>query len=63
MLVTSMVIFGTVGVFRRAIPLPSAVIAMLRGGVGAAFLLLVLFIRGKRLSGKEIKNNLPLLLL
>ena len=49
MLAASMVIFGSIGVFRRSIPLPSAVIACARGIVGALFLLLFIKIRGKRL--------------
>ena len=41
-LVISMVIFGTIGIFRRAIPLPSEVLAFARGVLGSVFLLLVL---------------------
>lgn len=32
-------VFGTIGIFVRSIPLPSSVIALVRGAVGAAFLL------------------------
>ena len=42
MLVASMFIFGTIGVVRRFIPMPSAAIAAARGLVGAAFLLLIM---------------------
>ena len=38
--VASMLIFGTVGVLRRYIPLPSALLAFVRGVVGGLFLLL-----------------------
>ena len=40
--ITSMLIFGTIGLLRRYIPLPSAVIACIRGIVGGAVLLLFL---------------------
>ena len=41
-----MVIFGTIGVFRRMIPLPSGMIAFSRGIIGAAFM--ILLTRGRR---------------
>lgn len=59
----SMVIFGTIGIFRRWIPLPSSFVAMSRGAIGAAFLLIVLLLRGKRLDFKAIRKRLPLLCL
>ena len=40
MLILAMAIFGTIGIFRKFIPLPSATIALTRGAVGAVFLLL-----------------------
>ena len=43
-LILSMVIFGTIGVFRRAIPCPSSVVALVRAVIGLLFLLLVLFV-------------------
>ena len=61
-LVASMVIFGTVGIFRRWIPLPSAAVAAARGVVGAAFLLALNAARRKKLSGALIRRNLALLL-
>ncbi len=39
MLTASMLIFGTIGIFRRMIPLDSALIAFCRGMVGSLFLL------------------------
>lgn len=62
-LVSSMVIFGTIGIFRRYIPLSSGVIAMARGFVGAAVLLLALLLTGKRLTPAAIRENLLLLCL
>ena len=41
MLITSLVIFGTIGIFRRYIPLSSALIAFFRGLVGALSLFLI----------------------
>ena len=63
MLVASMVIFGTIGIFRRLIPLPSASIAALRGIVGAAFLLLLNAVRRKKPDRAAIRSNLALLLI
>ena len=57
----AMAIFGTIGLFVRYIPLPSCLIALVRGAVGAAFLLLVSLLRGKKPDGKAIRKNLLLL--
>ena len=57
-LTLSMVIFGTIGVFVRHIPLPSSVIAFIRGLIGMAFLLLVIRLSGKRVSLETVKKNL-----
>lgn len=63
MLISSMVIFGTIGVFRRYIDLPSGVLAFSRGLIGVLFLLLLIKLRGERLSGCESKRKLALLVL
>jgi RarD protein len=57
-----MVIFGTIGIFRKYIDLPSSGLAVARGLIGAAFLLLVVLITGKKLDKAAIKSNLWLLL-
>ncbi len=49
MLSASMLIFGTIGIFRRYIPLSSALIACFRGFSGALFLLVFLKLTGKKL--------------
>lgn len=54
----SMVIFGTIGIFVRNIPLQSSVIALVRGVVGALFLLLVVTIQRKPISSTAVKRNL-----
>ena len=46
MLASSMLIFGTIGIFRRYIPLPSGLLAFSRGAIGAVFLGLFLKCRG-----------------
>ena len=62
-LLTSMAIFGTVGIFVRYIPLSSAAIAFCRGVMGCVFLLLLLAVTGKKLCFSDIKKNLALLLI
>ena len=53
-----MCIWGTIGLARRFLPVPSGFLAMARGLMGAAFLLLLIRLRGKRLSGAPIRANL-----
>jgi len=48
--IASMLIFGTIGVFRRYIPLPSAFLAFSRGILGGLFLLLYIRLRGRGAS-------------
>ena len=60
-LVSSMIIFGTIGIFRRYIPLSSSVIAFARGIIGFTFLLFFLWVTKKPFSMKKIgKSFLPL---
>ena len=54
MIVTSMLIFGTIGIFRRHIPLPSAFLAFSRGIMGGLFLLAF------RALKKNTSGRLPL---
>ncbi len=61
-LIGAMVIFGTIGIFRKYIPLPSGPVALVRGLVGVLFLLLVLAIKREKLSREAIRRNLLLLL-
>ena len=46
MIVTSMLVFGTIGVFRRSVPVSSAFLAFSRGILGG--LCILLFIKLKR---------------
>lgn len=41
MIISAMLIYGTIGIFRRYIPLPSTHLAFCRGIIGSAFLLLI----------------------
>lgn len=58
MMIGAMTIFGTIGIFRKYIPLPSSLLALARGMIGTAFLLLlVLVIKRNKLSTEAIKRN------
>ena len=57
MLVASMAIWGSIGIFRRYIPLPSSVLAASRGVIGSLFLFAFLKLRGRELKfrmGKKL---------
>ncbi len=56
-LIISMFIFGTIGIFRKYIPLPSSVIALVRGAVGALFLVLAASVTRTKISGTAFKKN------
>jgi len=62
-LILSMLIWGSIGLFRRFIPLPSALLAAVRALGGAICLLLWTLMRKERVSFPALrKNALPLLL-
>lgn len=52
MFISSMLIFGTIGVFRRHIPLSSAFLAFARGILGGLFLLVFMRVRKKGAGAK-----------
>jgi len=62
-LILSMAIFGTIGIFRNYIPFPSAFLAMARGLIGSAFILVFLIITKKGVCFSAIKKNLPILII
>ena len=62
-LIVSMAIFGTVGIFVRYVGMPSGFVAMVRGLVGVAFILLWMLAMKKRISFEAIKRNLIVLIL
>ena len=57
-----MAMFGTIGVFVRSIPLPSSAIAVVRGALGALFLLAVSYAKKTPPDQKAIRKNLLYLL-
>ena len=60
---SSMVIFGTIGVFVRQIPLPSGVLALSRALIAILFLGGVLLFCKTRIRGSELKGEIRWLLL
>ena len=62
-LILSMIIFGSIGVFRRFIPFPSSVVALARAVIGLAFLLILRLIRHEPIDRAAVKANLGKLLL
>ena len=62
-LTLSMIIFGTIGVFRRYIPLPSSLVAMSRGLTGMLFLLLVMRLRKSGMNRSAVRRKLGMLCL
>lgn len=63
MLIGSMTVFGTIGIFRRWLPLPSALIAFFRGLIGTVCILLFLRLRGRKPSGTVGRRSFWLLAL
>ena len=63
MLISSMVIFGTVGLFKRFIPVSSGELALYRAILGALLLGGVLLVTRQRIPLRTIRRQLPLLLL
>ncbi len=61
MLISSMLIFGTIGIFRRYIPLSSGSLAFARGLIGALFLLVFIKATGHKVEKNLEKKKLVLL--
>ena len=59
----AMAIFGTVGIFVRQIPLPSATVAFFRGVLGLIFLAALMVLTGKKVDKQNVKDNIWILLL
>lgn len=63
MLILSMSIFGTIGILRKYIPLPSSFVALARAVIGAVFLLLLILIKKQPIDMAALRRSLlPLLL-
>ncbi len=58
-----MAIFGTIGLFVRLIPLPSSMIALVRAGMGALFLLGMILLQKRKPDWAGIRRNIKPLLL
>ena len=63
LLIFSMVIFSTIGIFRKYIPVSSSFLSMARGAIGMLFLLVLVSVRKQRISGEAIRKNALVLLL
>ena len=61
--IISMVIFGTIGIFRKYIPLDSAVISFSRGIIGTIFLVFFLLLKKDKPNIKELKAYIILLII
>lgn len=61
--VSAMLIFGTIGLFVKNIDLTSSEIALVRGVIGGIVLIIVSLLTKNKVSFKDVKENLLLLLL
>ncbi len=61
-LILAMLIFGSIGLFVKRIPLPSAQIALARGVIGSFFLLMAILIWKLKMNWQNVRRNLPFLL-
>ena len=62
-IIFSMLIFGTIGIFRRWIPFPSSVVALVRSAVGLAFLVIIRKARHESVDRAAVGKNLWRLLI
>ena len=62
-LIVSMLIFGTIGILRRHIGLSSGALAMLRGYIGAACLIIYMLLRGRRPDMAALRRSIWRLLI
>ena len=62
-LILAMTIFGTIGIFRKYIPLPSGIVACVRGVLGVAYLLAFIKIKKIKMDMDAIKKHLKILVI
>ena len=62
-LIASMLIFGSIGLLVRYIPLGSSMIAFMRAIIGVIFLLIILLLKQQKISLIAVKQNLLFLVL
>lgn len=63
MLISAMIIYGTIGVFRRYIPISSGTLAFLRGVIGCLLLLVILLVSKKSPLPKADKKTIAVLII
>ena len=63
MLISAMIIYGTIGVFRRYIPISSGTLAFLRGVIGCLLLLVILLVSKKSPLPKTDKKTIAVLII
>ena len=61
--ITAVVIYGTIGVFLRYVSLPSDIVALCRGAIGSAFILLYMKFRRIKMDVEAVRKNLRWLIL
>lgn len=61
-LAASMAIFGTIGIFRKATPVSSTIVAFGRGVIGSLFLGIMMLVTGKKIAVDPIKKAWPWML-
>ena len=62
-LILSMVIFGTIGIFRKFIPLPSGIVACARGILGVAFLIAFIKLKKIHMNMDSIRKHFKILVI
>lgn len=60
-IIAAMLIFGTIGIFVRFIPLPSGILALTRAILGSVFLICVMAVRRTHVTWSAVRKNLPAL--
>ncbi len=55
--ILAVILYGTIGMFLRHVELPSEIVAMFRGAIGAVFILLYLAARHQRPDREAIRRN------
>ena len=55
--ILAVILYGTIGMFLRHVELPSEIVAMFRGAIGAVFILLYLSARHQRPDREAIRRN------
>ena len=61
--ITAVVLYGTIGMFLRQISLPTEMVAMARGAVGALMIVAWMRLRGERMDWGAVRRNLRWLLI